>query len=128
MRRTTAALAAGLLLVAQLASLAHLAAVPHARCAEHDELVELDGAVGPVAAREVSAGSSLAAAAPSSTVHGHEHCLFGPQQRARALGEGCFATSIAPANSGPPAAASDSGHTAPQVALLLLAPKSSPPA
>jgi hypothetical protein len=124
MLATASAWLAAALLVAQLGGAAHLALVQHVRCADHDELVELPHA-GVARADAASPPHGRALAPAASARHGHDHCAVSalrcqghacaPRAAARALAS---STELAPpAGRAPP----------PAIALLDLAPKSSPP-
>ena len=128
--RRFAALATGVLLLAgQLSSLAHFALVQHARCAEHGELVHARAEGAPVAAAPTATrGTSALTPAAAEEAHGHDHCVLGVARRSGALLPGrTTPTAPAPRPSGV-AARSLATPAAPSVALLRLAPKSSPPA
>lgn len=136
-RRLPAALLLLLVVVAQISSYAHLVLVPHVLCLEHGDFVESHEQAAPDEAGAAAAASGDASAlgttlsqAPAAPEvgHGHEHCLLASHHRGWvALPEGrCFETEGlarsepeacgTPANSGPCA-----------IALLRLAPKTSPP-
>jgi hypothetical protein len=124
-----ALLTALLCLVAQVAGVAHLGLVAHVRCVEHDALVHTN-----------TAGSHTQPAAPehASTAqgipgdvegHGDDHCLAAALRREQVLASAPVAAAasapvISPAR---PAVALAVTPPAP-IALLSLAPKSSPPA
>jgi hypothetical protein len=125
----------GLCLMAQLLSLVHLALVRHATCVEHDALVHtepasdtarLAGSPRQDSSARPSATDLVAPLALDSAGHADDHCLAvgcrrfyltaGPADWSLAPASAC-AHSPAPAGIAPPA----------PVALLRLAPKSSPP-
>lgn len=114
-------------LAGQVSSFAHLALVRHVTCAEHGDLIEVGrerAIVATAAPRQAPAAFSAAA---KSDAHGHEHCLIAPMRRDRLAG-------------GTPASF-DSAHIdgygtigvvgdhegAPPIAIIVLAPKNSPP-
>ena len=117
-----------LCLTTQVSAFAHLALVPHATCIEHGEPVDA-GAQFPVKLAQ-SADESAVVADPLTTVaaHSHDHCILSALRRSPAhlqtesapnavltalnLGERRDADQLIP----------------PVIALLDLAPKSSPPA
>jgi hypothetical protein len=122
MRRQTSLAVTLLVLASLVTALAHDLVAQHAVCVEHGELVELgaglttaarpDGTVSPDAA-DVSDG-------------GHEHCALLAQRRSQApvAAPAVFAVVPLSAFSSPGASRSEAP---PQVALVRLAPKQSPP-
>lgn len=115
---------AAFVLLCQAAAWVHAAAIPHVTCAEHGESVHLDaqGAASSPPRGDASA-PTLAEAPEEATAHAHEHCNLQGHRTATtsppALTD-VVAESLAPASpatAAPPAA----------VALLFLAPKTSPP-
>jgi hypothetical protein len=124
--RQFAAVLAAVALVGQVASFAHLVLVRHVTCAEHGELIEVGHErtiVATVAHKNVAA---VNATSPRE-VHGHDHCLLAPLRRDRAaLGAPTSLDALHVDAYG------TIGHVAnreipPPIAVLLLAPKSSPP-
>jgi hypothetical protein len=130
---------AGLCLLAQLMGLIHLALVQHATCIEHDALVHAEqkqaakpgveqAAEQRVDATERARTRSLQAEAPDSASHADHHCLAAGFRRpdlASLRSEWSLAVAPAGAADGP---AHREGLPPPApVALLHLAPKSSPP-
>ncbi len=121
---TSAALIAAALLAAQLGGAAHFALVQHVRCAEHDELVELPNAAASRAVAPVTPHRSLATDA--SEAHGHDHCGIVALRCEAGHASAPRAAVLAPQSStdhAPPALRAPP----PAIALLDLAPKSSPP-
>ncbi|MBX7101014.1 MAG: hypothetical protein K1X89_25080 [Myxococcaceae bacterium] len=128
--RRFAALMTGVLLVAgQLSSLAHFALVRHARCAEHGELVHAqgEGALTSAAPR-ASPGPAVQARALAEESHGHDHCVLGIARRSGALIPVQPALTLTAPHDAGVMTAPVSHPAGPSVALLRLAPKSSPPA
>jgi hypothetical protein len=114
-------------LVGQLASFAHLVLVRHVTCAEHGELVEL-GRDRPMVATVSRRHVPMAVAdASSAGGHGHDHCLIAPMRRDRlAIGTPASLDSTHIEAYGTIGYAGDDGLASP-IALILLAPKNSPP-
>jgi hypothetical protein len=129
-RRAWLGLTAALCVLAYAGGFAHLAIVQHARCPAHDELVH---AVAPDAAQasEVSAPSPRATRAPTAERDGHEgHCLavFLGRRSAAALDPSQAPGLVPPAPGAEGVACASCAVGAQAVALLRLAPKTSPPA
>ena len=104
---------------AEIASFAHEAAVRHATCAEHGESIHVGaGATTPAPARQrVTPGSTAAA--------DHDHCSVTPM----AAGDtpDCAPTLSSSAAPQPSIDVIPPAAPPPAIALLLVAPKSSPP-
>jgi len=125
--RMVASILATVALVGQLTSFAHLVLVRHVTCAEHGELVELGHERTTAKSARQGQPSAVVSAVSDSDGHGHDHCLIAPMRRDRVA-------------AGTPASF-DSAHIdaygtigvvvadeiAPPIALILLAPKNSPP-
>ncbi len=119
-------------MLGQVAGYAHLAFTSHVTCAEHGELVEADGgdqgasAADTLAAREHAAGGHADLSTAGDGAHDHDHCTLAPHRRDRVTHEGALV--LVPAAT---AAVADGVRFAiapPRpIALLALAPKSSPP-
>jgi hypothetical protein len=128
LRRSGARLGAGALvavfLCAQLGGALHFAVVQHVSCAEHGELVEIGTDAG---VRAAAVATHETVRADDTTLHGHDHCGVSAIRRERihhvaplALAARLPTTSLAHASlarRAPPRA----------IAILDLAPKSSPP-
>jgi hypothetical protein len=116
----------GLLAFAQVLAFSHAAFVAHRTCALHGESVHAGAVTSPP--RLTSSHPSTSPLAGDSAGHVHEHCLCMAQARARFL-----LSPQAHQASRCPAVAADHAipfiaRPASPIALLLLAPKSSPPA
>ncbi len=121
---------AALLACAQLAlplwSAQHAAQAAHVACAEHGELLEADAPAVNVEPGAESATSLQAA--PTAAEHAHVHCALLSLARERALpGVAAQAASVVGSPQAAPPRLSCAAH-APAIALIRLAPKSSPPA
>jgi hypothetical protein len=106
----------------QLGSVAHLAFVRHVECADHGEMVEVSAS--PAVDHEDKAAAFHPDSAPT---HEHDHCGIATLRRERTQ------TTSAPAAAAPQPR-SDLGRTLvraiappPSIAILDLAPKTSPP-
>ncbi len=116
-----------LCLVAQLASSAHLYMVRHTLCPEDGELVHTSGAVPTRAAAFEPGETSLLSTSSAGTGHEHEHCFLASHRTQSVARNSRFAVALPPpAVAEPCHALSPSGRVS-SVALLLLAPKTSPP-
>lgn len=143
--RVGSLLVALLFVVGQLASFHHAATVQHVRCAEHGELVDVDAhGAGDAEGTAFSAGASESrrAAAPATATdhaamaqaadasgrgHAHEHCTVGPKRGAdTSLSLRGAAIARLP-QSQPPPPVITARSTAPRIAVVLFAPKNSPP-
>ena len=116
-------------LAAQLLSFSHLLLVQHVTCPEHGELIHIEEAP-PVGVQDLSVAQTAVPEVRRAAVaagHDHEHCLLIASRRNAVVGQppeqvpavGSVALLIA----GVPRSPSETS-----VELLLLAPKSSPPA
>ncbi len=125
--RFAAGLIAALSLVAQLGSVAHLAVVQHVTCLEHGEQIDVARDSGAPAVADAKPVTEPHIAASGEPGHGHEHCPLAAFRRQRALPES-HARVLPPATADPRAFVLAAHVTpAPAIALLSLAPKSSPP-
>ena len=118
-----------LCLTTQLSIFAHLALVPHATCLEHGELVDA-ASLPPLPLTAASDEDSAIAALPLATVtaHAHDHCILSALRRLPAQLQREAEPNQARACS-EPSAPPRVDQLLPQIiALLDLAPKSSPPA
>jgi hypothetical protein len=114
-------------LAGQLSSFAHLVLVRHVTCAEHGEMVEVGNEQDLVATTANEEAPAAVAATSPADAHGHDHCLIVPMRREHAaLGTaGSFDSAHLDAYG-------TIGHggdslISPPIALILLAPKNSPP-
>ena len=112
-------------LATQLSVFAHLAFVPHVTCLEHGELVDAGAqlaAVGEAVERDVVAAQSV-----QLPEHAHDHCLLTAMRRvsARLIRHAVTIEPVAAVEPGTLPAHEQ--HLAPIIALLDIAPKSSPP-
>jgi hypothetical protein len=122
--RAVAAALTAFALVAQLASFAHLGAVQHYRC-EHGELVEMDDDPG------VGHHDPEQAFHPSDDDdddHDHDHCVLGPSRRDRLTPRCNIPLQQPPLAIAAPLLPPAATTVMAPIRLLLLAPKSSPPA
>ena len=120
---------AGVCLLAQLLSAGHLVIVRHEMCLEHGVAVDAgshEHASTPSPANAPSPSRALVSREGLEAEHGHEHCLAAFERRDRTLlpPSAAVLLAAAPVRSAP---ALGVAVRAPGVALLLLAPKSSPP-
>ena len=111
---------------APLLGMLHLASVRHAMCLEHGELIEVAQS-NQAESAESTPGWTADATRSDADLHGHHHCEVVPQ-RLNPNGDGKSAASPAIDSSsaiaiGGPAV----GTMPPAIAILLLAPKASPP-
>ena len=125
--RVRAALTALVFALSSLAGMVHESKTRHVRCSEHGELVD---AGSPAVAPLDQAGDHAGVhddAAPAA-MHGHDHCLLASTTRASRVEVG--APQVAPVGLAiaelPDAPRARPSHAAD--ALLLAAPKTSPPA
>ena len=125
--RFAAGLIAALSLVAQLGSVAHLAVVQHVTCLEHGEQIDVARESGAQAIADAKPVTEQRVAAASEPGHGHDHCPVAAFRRQRAFTE-THARVLPPATADPRVFVLAAHVTpAPAIALLSLAPKSSPP-
>ena len=125
--RFAAGLVAALSLVAQLGSVAHLAVVQHVTCLEHGETIDVARQSGTPALADAKPVREDRIAATSEPGHGHDHCPLAAFRRQRALSQS-EARILPPATADPrPFVLAAHVTPAPAIALLSLAPKSSPP-
>jgi hypothetical protein len=120
-------------MLGQVAGYAHLAFTSHVTCAEHGELVEADNggeqgasAADTLAAREHAAGGHADLSAAAEGAHGHDHCTIAPHRRDRVTHDGAR---VRLDSASATVADGIRFAVAPPrpIALLALAPKSSPP-
>lgn len=129
--RRLAVMLALLCLLGQLSNLAHLLLVQHTTCPQDGELVHHATVVAADREARSAAGAdqvplgSLAQGAPQERAH--DHCLTSTQRRSAGLCPPLHPTGvIAPTTASVPSHA-DRRASHPGIALLRLAPKSSPP-
>lgn len=109
----------------QLSSVVHMITVRHSTCTEHGELIDSDGATP---ARRASADTAFEVA-DASARHSHDHCPVSAATPRGNLGVAPVAAASTPAAPRPSAGPARRAIPLPRpVPLLLLAPKSSPPA
>jgi hypothetical protein len=125
-RRALALSLAAVVLGGQLAGFAHLVLVAHVTCAEHGELVEVGHTPRRTVARDD--GRTHLTDAGEASEQGHEHCTLAPHRRDGAMDVSRvdFVAAVAPLRSA--AWSATVSPRGPPIALLHLAPKSSPPA
>ncbi|HEY0712673.1 MAG TPA: hypothetical protein VGF45_08370 [Polyangia bacterium] len=129
-------LAALFSLFAQGTGLAHLALVSHVQCYEHDALAHADGQAkaafdsdAALSAQPSHAGTAQIGGAGESAEHADDHCLAaGLRQRETILSGPAVAAERADTTRLAPAMPLVGEVPAAPVPLILLAPKSSPPA
>jgi len=126
--RSTALALALLCLAGQAFTLLHLVLVRHVTCPEHGELIHPSELRRGEAADRYQPGATAIDVAAAPTAHRHDHCPATSLRRERAAvarpghsirADGACAAAVPTRHDIPPAT---------QVSLLLLAPKSSPPA
>jgi hypothetical protein len=128
--RVPAALAAVLLVLANLLGALHDASTSHVRCAAHGELVDSDGPLAVVASpAAVAALAALTTAPGSARGHGDSHCLLAAALRASRIAPpppvvAAAAITVVDLRSAVPPGL----VAAPGASLLRIAPKTSPPA
>ncbi len=125
--RGFAAALAVVALAGQLSSFAHLVLVRHVTCAEHGDMIEVGRErVIAAAATERAAEDSVAAASPAES-HGHEHCLVAPMRRDRLASRAGAVLDSSHIDAYGTIGVARSETIAPAIAVLVLAPKNSPP-
>jgi hypothetical protein len=124
--RCLAGALATLALVGQLASFAHLVLVRHVTCAEHGELIEV-GHERALAVATAHADSPGIATAATGQAHGHDHCLLAPMRRDRVALGAPHALDCAHVDAFGTIGRVGARLIPPPIAVILLAPKSSPP-
>jgi hypothetical protein len=129
-RRAMALALAVLSVTVHLSSFAHLLVVRHVTCLEHGEIIHAVEAQAKTSTRRRGeiGQRSLEVAVTASAAHRHEQCLVWAHRRERANLERASSSLRAEA---PPRIALDFDGVDPRpsaAAILLLAPKNSPPA
>ena len=130
-RRASMRATSVILLAVHLLTLGHLLFVRHAICPEHGEAIHSDppseDRATPPSHEGAGAGAALASGAPTAE-HAHDHCLARASTRERfALLPTQDVMPVPPLLAVPLLSPVGVG-TEPAVAVLLLAPKNSPPA
>lgn len=118
---------AALWLTTQLSVFAHLALVPHVTCVEHGELIDAGAQPPGVAAGEAVEHDTAAALKVALAEHAHDHCLLGAMRRGEARLIRSTLPLVPSAAQHPSAAVRPQQPLPPAIALLDVAPKSSPP-
>lgn len=117
------------------AAVSHMAFVAHARCAEHGQLVHAgEGAHGPAEEHAQRAATTSVIDGDALSSDEHDHCVLGVAQPDQGrVGQATFR--LVPHDDPPvvaplpaPRPARSLVPPAPPIAILLLSPKSSPPA
>lgn len=117
---------AALWLTTQLSVVAHLAFVPHATCAEHGELVDAGAQWAVAPTGEAVERDTLAAQQVVLAEHSHDHCLLTAMRRVSARLSRA-SVSIEPCAAVEPTPPQGDQPVPPVIAVLDVAPKSSPP-
>jgi len=122
----TAALTAAALVACSLLAFWHQASVAHARCAAHGELVHVEAEAGLEAAGPIGSDWITPAPAPAAAGDHHDHCQLCPATHGslgleKAIDVVAPAPVVEPVDRPPPPVPPAS------VALVRLAPKTSPP-
>jgi hypothetical protein len=125
--RVAASIFAMLALFAQLGSIAHLAVVKHVTCAEHGEMVDVADQPGAVAAHVDSRAAERRFDGADELAHGHDHCPMAAFRRQRVLARATERPLSLPATATHRFILGARATPARAIALLHLAPKSSPP-
>jgi hypothetical protein len=127
--RVPAALAAVLLVLANLLGALHDASTAHVRCAAHGELVDSDGPLAIAASAATPADHAALTAAPGSARgHGDVHCLLAAALHASRIAPRPPVLAAAAVTAVESAVPPPGLGAAPGVHLLRIAPKTSPPA
>lgn len=113
------------MLFGQFSGLLHALLVPHVRCATHGELTHVDEAQAADEALAVSNRAELSVGHPHG--HSHEHCSYVAVQSVEPSVATASVSARASLDIVAPAQPSAHAFVAPQVSILLVAPKSSPP-
>ncbi len=126
--RHTALILAMAALSVQLAGWTHLASQRHATCSEHGELIEVGGDYGVTLEHARSSGLRFEAVDGGEQAHGHDHCLTAAHRHQRTALTHRSASIIALAGGSAASRSSAALSISSQCPLLLVAPKTSPPA
>jgi hypothetical protein len=117
-----------LALIAQLGGVAHLAVVDHVACAEHGDMVEVSPDAGGPRSLAAAETATQGIRAVHVKAHGHDHCLIAAFRRERARAGATVSMCIPVSQKRAEQAALLASEPPPAIAILHLAPKSSPPA
>jgi hypothetical protein len=125
--RIVASILATVALAGQVTSFAHLVLVRHVTCAEHGEFVEVGKQHAAAKTPRPAPPTAVIAVEMPAGEHGHDHCLLAPMRRDRVVAgtPGSFDSLHVDAYGTIGVVAA--GEVAPPIALVLLAPKNSPP-
>jgi|SRR5581483_1430117 len=115
-------------LIAQIGSVAHFAFVKHVECADHGEMIDLAPDADELRPPAAVDGSIDKVRADRTKTHGHEHCAIATFRRTRAETRAAASSSSPVAIGCTRRAAPIEREPHPIIAILDLAPKSSPPA
>ncbi|MGZ6235496.1 MAG: hypothetical protein ACXVGO_14805 [Mycobacterium sp.] len=126
--RGFAAALAVVALAGQLSSFAHLVLVRHVTCAEHGDMIEVghERALVATAARR-HAPATVVGNASEADSHGHEHCLIAPMRRDRLAVGTPISFDSAHIDAYGTIGRVGADEIAPPIAIVVLAPKNSPP-
>ena len=124
--RLFAATLATLALASQLASFAHVVLLRHVTCTEHGELIEV-GREQAIVATPTRETTQAVSASSSAGAHGHDHCLIVATRRHRFLVGVVASLDSMHVDAHGTIARLSHDEAPPPIAVLLLAPKSSPP-
>lgn len=123
--------------VVHVAAISHMAFEAHARCVEHGEIVHVEAGRADPGAPELAAAGASPHAIPSDAhaAEDHDHCALGlapPGEGRVARGAPAIVLDADDPPAFPPAVfvsqVRSAAVPAPPIAILLLSPKSSPPA
>jgi hypothetical protein len=127
MTRGFAAALAIFALAGQVASFAHLVLVRHVTCAEHGEMIEVGHGHAAVATAPHRRAVTAVSEAAGAEAHGHEHCLLTPMRRDRLAAGAPVAFDSVHIDAYGTIGVVGTDEVAPPIALIVLAPKNSPP-
>ncbi|MDB4966915.1 MAG: hypothetical protein JWN44_2604 [Myxococcales bacterium] len=125
--RGIAALLAVVAVAGQISSFAHLVLVRHVTCAEHGDLVEVGHERTLVAASSRRQAPTAIATATLDEIHRHEHCLIAPMRRDRLAAGTAASRDSAHIDAYGTIGVVVDGGVVPPIAIIILAPKNSPP-
>jgi hypothetical protein len=125
--RVVASFLATVALAGQVTSFAHLVLVRHVTCAEHGELVELGKEHAIPKAPPPKRPSSFVSAESTADGHGHDHCLIAPMRRDRIVAGAPSSLDSFHVDAYGTVGVVAVDEVAPPIAVILLAPKNSPP-
>jgi hypothetical protein len=125
--RASAGLVALLALTAQLGSAVHLALVSHVACPDHGELVEVATPRSADRASDATRSAALALDSSPAAAHGHDHCAIATFRREQSAAPRGHAAALPVPRSIASLVHLPDASPPPAIALLSLAPKSSPP-